>query len=127
MADQCAGHRKDGSRCRGTALPGKRSCFIHDPDLAQRRQEGAARGGRHKATEHRVRRDLRTDRLEPGELEGLLCRSLVETARGEMPPAVLSALAAGVRAYVAVREAGTMDERLSMLEAVAELEKARSA
>jgi len=116
MAEQCAGRRKDQSRCRGTALPGQRHCFIHDPDLAMRRAEGAAKGGRHKATEHRVRRDLLTDRLAPAEVEGVLCRAITQTVAGEMPPGVLSALAAGVRAYVAIRQATEFEQRLAAVE-----------
>ena len=46
MANQCTARCRDGSRCKGRALPGESLCFAHSPTLRQRRQEGAATGGR---------------------------------------------------------------------------------
>lgn len=63
-----------------------------------------------------MRRDLLRDRMEPAELEGLLCRALNQTVEGTMRPGMLTALATGIRAYVAIREAGTVEDRIRQLE-----------
>jgi tRNA U55 pseudouridine synthase TruB len=55
--------------------------------------------------------------MEPRAVEGLLCRGMLQVMSGHMAPGMLSAIAAGARAYVAVREAGEVEERLSSIEA----------
>jgi hypothetical protein len=55
--------------------------------------------------------------MSPPEIEGLLCRSMVQVMTGKMAPNMLSAIAAAARAFVAVREAGEVEERIAAIEA----------
>lgn len=42
---QCSHKKRDGSRCRANALPGKTQCLFHDPVRAQQREAGRRQGG----------------------------------------------------------------------------------
>lgn len=110
----CAGKRRDGQPCRGRPLPGSRFCLAHDPALAQRRAEGAARGGRNRANVVRLR-GLVPPRLLPtfDRLEG----ALGKVEAGTLTPAQAQALASLARAMVQVLQAGELEERLRDLEA----------
>ena len=50
----CQGHRKDGSPCRGQALPSGSYCFAHAPELADKRREVRKRGGANSARRARL-------------------------------------------------------------------------
>lgn len=42
---QCQHKKRDCTRCRANALPGKTRCLFHDPDRAGQRAAGRRRGG----------------------------------------------------------------------------------
>jgi hypothetical protein len=66
----CKGVRKDGTPCRGVALPGSEGglCFFHDPLVAEKRRLGRLKGGK---TPRRQNLDIPPDPAERQE-----CRAL---------------------------------------------------
>ena len=42
---RCRHKTQNGTSCPNLARPGKRSCWVHDPGLAEKRAEGRSRGG----------------------------------------------------------------------------------
>lgn len=117
MHGRCVATNKDGTPCSATPRPGRDWCRWHDPDLAEKRQAERAAGGEARSNKRRARKLLLDARMCPAEIEGLLSRGMVQVATGKMTPGMLSAIAAGARAYVAVHEAGAVEERLSSIEA----------
>ena len=115
MATGCKAINKAGAPCSATHYRDG-WCRWHHPDLEAERVREREAGGRAKSNKARARRYLRDARMGPDELEGLLCRALIQVSSGQMSPGVLTALAAGVRAYVAVREHGELDARLEAVE-----------
>lgn len=114
-ARQCTATNKDGNPCGAQAWKDG-LCRWHHPDLETQRQASRAAGGRAKSHKAQARKYLMGSRMSPAEVEGLIARALIQVTVGEMPPGVLSALAAGARAYVVVREASEIEERLAAVE-----------
>jgi hypothetical protein len=85
--------------------------------MEETRKAERVSGGEAKSNKRRARKLLLEARLEPRTVEGLLCRGMLRVMSGHMTPGQLSAIAAGARAYVAVREAGEVEERLAAVEA----------
>jgi hypothetical protein len=109
----CAATRKDGQPCTVRVLGTGRFCWAHDPAQADHRAAVRAKGGRNRAHAARV------ERLVPGTLRpvlALLLEALDETRRGELDAKTAGALAALAGAICRVYQAGTLEERLQVLE-----------
>ncbi len=91
-------------------------CRWHHPSLKEARKAERIAGGEARSNKRRARKLLLDARMSPPEIEGLLCRSMLQVMSGHMAPNMLSAIAAGARAFVAVREAGDVEERLAAVE-----------
>lgn len=116
MRSRCKATNKDGSPCSATPRSGRDWCRWHDPDFEARRQEERAAGGRARSNRSRARKHLLDGRMSPQEIEGLVCRALIRAMTDQITPGMLSAIAAGARAYVAVHTAAEVDERLHDVE-----------
>lgn len=116
MDTGCKAITTAGTPCSATPRPGRDWCRWHDPDLAEKRQAERVAGGEARSNKRRARKLLLDARMSPAEIEGLLSRGMVQVMTGKMAPGMLSAIAAGARAYVAVREAGEVEERLAAIE-----------
>ncbi len=92
-------------------------CRWHHPDLEERRAAERREGGRARANARRARKELQQSAMTLKEIDGLLCRSMVQVARGDMSPGVASALGTLARSVIAVRDAGEITERLERVEA----------
>jgi hypothetical protein len=119
MVRQCTAITRDGSRCRGTPLPGKVFCFAHDPDLAGTRAAAAAAGGRNKANRARARKRVLAAGLSLDEVDGALCQALLDVLDGTIEPGVATAAATVARSITAVRQAGEIEQRIAALEQAA--------
>jgi hypothetical protein len=94
-------------------LHGKAFCFAHDPDLAERRRQANAQGGKNKATVRRL------DRLTPITLRPVLQtlhNALIGLEDGSVDPRVGTAMAAVAGAIVKVHEVAELEARLEALE-----------
>jgi hypothetical protein len=111
---QCAGIRKDGSRCGARIVLASGFCLQHDAASTDIRDAAHRAGGRGTSSMRRAARTL------PGPLATVLdrlTRALDETHSGAITPAQATGMAALARAIVAVVTAGEMEDRLRALEA----------
>jgi hypothetical protein len=110
----CRATRKDGSPCRSEIVLASGYCPMHDP--ARREQVAAARakGGQQKATAARAAK-LVPVVLRPV-LDGLL-EVFEEVKAGQRDPRTATALATIAGAIVEVYQVGTLEERVTALEA----------
>ncbi len=113
---QCAGTRKDGSRCTARVMGAGSYCFAHDPEKAAQRQAARASGGRNRATRARL------DRLVPATLRpmiGSLLEALDEVHVGDLDPKQASAMAALAGAITRAYAVGVLEDRVAALEGTA--------
>jgi hypothetical protein len=125
MAIQCIGTRKDGSPCKGTPLAGRDYCFAHDETLNERRRQGSIKGGANRSSRARARKQLADAVMTIGDLDGLLCRALVQVAAGKMEPSIGTAMATIAKTVTAIRSTGELERRLEELERAAGLTNVR--
>jgi len=113
MQKTCLASRKDGKPCGGRALVSG-YCFAHDVELQQARQDGAARGGRGKATVKRAMRRMPED--VRGVLD-LLMASLEEVYAGSLDPRAATAMSSLGSTIARLVEVHSLEARLEELEA----------
>jgi hypothetical protein len=79
--NQCAGYKRDGSKCTATVEPPIRFCWWHDPDNAEKRRRAASRGGSSRPSREirTLKADLRDliGRVESGELESTQANTII--------------------------------------------------
>jgi hypothetical protein len=122
---KCLGIRKDGSPCQGTPLAGRDYCFAHDESLNERRRQGSIKGGANRSSRARARKQMQDALLSINDIDGLLCRALVQVAAGRMDASVGSSLATISKTLVGIRQAGELEKRLEQLEQAAGLGNVR--
>ena len=119
MGIQCIGTRKDGSPCKGTPLAGRDVCFVHAPELIERRREGSAKGGANRSSRARARKQLTDSVMTISDIDGLLCKSLIQVSEGKLEPGPANAMAGLAKAITGIRQAGELERRLEELEQAA--------
>ena len=111
---QCAGTRKDGTRCTARVMGAGSFCYAHDPARAAERDAARRKGGAGRATA------ARAEKLVPAVLRPVLI-TLLQTLQGAkagtIEPRRATAIGSVARAIVAVYQVGTLEERLQALEA----------
>ena len=94
-------------------------CRWHHPELEAQRQAERAAGGQARSNKVRARRQLADAVLTINDLDGLLCRALVQVAAGKVEPGVGSAMATIAKTITGIRQAGELERRLEELERAA--------
>ncbi len=120
----CAATRKDGQRCTAPPRQGSAYCFAHDPAQAEARQAGHEKGGRGKVTAARM------GKLVPAVLRPVLDTLLAavgEVKAGTLTTQQAGALSSLAGAIVKVYQVGTLEERLTALEATQQSTETRRA
>ena len=110
---RCLATRKDGSPCKGRALPSSDVCRFHSAQHLAEAPRLRVLGGRAKS------RANRAGKLVPATLRPVLDRLLAALARvdeGQMPARQAAALAALASAICRVYELGEAEQRLRELE-----------
>ena len=120
MATRCQAKNAAGNPCSAYVREGDQFCRWHDPERETERKAWSVKGGKNKSNMARLRKLWSEERLDPSEVTGLLSAALVATYQGQLEPGVLSAIASGARALVAVHESTETEARLAALEAVAD-------
>ncbi|HAP89876.1 MAG TPA: hypothetical protein DCR15_09060 [Arthrobacter bacterium] len=113
-ASACEGTRKDGSACKGQALPSSAFCWAHDPANQGKVAQARSAGGKARS------RARRADRLLPATLRPVVAQlldAIGETHDGTLDARQASAMASLAGALVRVYQAGTLEERVAALEA----------
>ncbi len=119
----CRGTRRDGSPCRAQGLLDG-WCFAHHPDRTAERRAAREKGGRGKATA------VRAEKLVPAVLRPVLDTLLAavgEVKAGTLTTQQAGALSSLAGAIVKVYQVGTLEERLTALEAAQQATETRRA
>jgi hypothetical protein len=119
----CRGVRRDGQSCRAPGLLDG-WCFAHHPERAADRQASREKGGRGKATA------ARAEKLVPTVLRPVLDTLLAavgEVKDGTLTTQQAGALSSLAGAIVKVYQVGTLEERLTALEAAQQASDTRRA
>jgi len=85
--------------------------------LESQRQAERASGGAARSNKARARKQLADAVLTINDLDGLLCRALVQVAAGKLEPGVGTSMAGIARTITTIRTASELESRLSALEA----------
>src|SRR5262245_58936277 len=116
---RCGHKKRDGGPCPNPARPGKRTCWVHDPELAVVRAEGRQRGG--------VNRSKPTATLPPdspdlplktvADVVAVLGQTINQVRTGRLAVNVGNCL--GVLAVVLLKaiEGSDLEQRIAALEA----------
>jgi hypothetical protein len=116
---QCERLKKDGTRCRAQALPGKSLCCFHDPELAAKRAEGRKRGGQARSKPAVV---LPPDTPElplrtVADVITALGLTINQTRKGELDVKVANAVGYLSGVLLHALKDGELEQRLAALEA----------
>jgi len=116
-ANGCTATTKSGSPCSATPRVGTGYCPWHDPGLADERHGWKINAGKSKSTRNRARKRILSAALDLHEIDGALCRALLDVLDGTLEPGIATAAATVARTVSAIRTASELETRLTALEA----------
>jgi hypothetical protein len=122
MDSQCKATNAQGKPCSAQARP-TGYCQWHDPALVAERAEWRRQGGAARSNKARAKKALPDTVLTPPELQGVLSKAIRDVLAGQLEPGPANAAAALSRALVTLREATELEERLSVLERAAGIDR----
>ena len=118
--NRCETVRSNGERCRAQALPDQVGCWAHDPGSREKADEARRRGGVNRSNVARATRRLPRDMKD---LSRRILEAFEQVSAGELAPDRAHAMARLASVYVQLHQAGEVEMRLEVLEAVAETRK----
>ncbi len=110
----CTATRRNGEPCRAQALPERRLCWAHHPEMRQKADAARRRGGENKANVVRAGKHVPKDMRD---LARRLLEAIDEVHRGELMPDQARAMASLAGAVCRVYEVGEVEQRIADLEA----------
>ena len=121
MVERCLGQNRDGSACQAKPRPGSDRCPWHTPALAEQRRAWSRKGGQSRSNKARTAKRLPSEVLTMSELQGVLCVVLRDVIAGKTEPGIGNCAAGLGRAIAAVAQVAEIEERLTALEAAAQI------
>jgi hypothetical protein len=114
----CSGRKRDGSPCPNAARPGKPTCWVHDPELADRRAEGRRRGGLNRSrpavTLPRATPDAPLESVQ--DVARFLAVTLNQARTGRVGVNVANCLFVGAGVLLRALETSDLERRIAALE-----------
>ncbi len=121
MEQMCIATTKEGRPCSAGPVRPSGYCYWHDPALLEQRLTDRQRGGAARSNVARARKQLQRDVMTLSDVQGVLCRTLARVVAGETEPGVGTAAATLGRAIAAIATVADLEQRLTALEAVADI------
>ncbi|MDP9357795.1 MAG: hypothetical protein M3R02_21405 [Chloroflexota bacterium] len=121
MDRQCKGANAAGQPCDAKPVRPSGWCYWHDLALEAERTEGRRKGGAARSNRARAKKRLPAESLTLQEVQGLLSVALKGVLAGRIEPGIANASANVARAIAAVAQAGEIEERITALEAAAQI------
>jgi hypothetical protein len=118
MATKCSAIAKSGSRCQTPAVAGLSFCYLHAPEMAERRRAAAVKGGRNRSAKARAAKQI-PEAMDAETLAGWLSLLFTSVLSGKVEPRVGTACAAIARTLHEVRHTTELEQRLAELEQAA--------
>ncbi len=110
----CTATRRNGEPCRAQALPERRLCWAHDPEMRQKADAARRRGGENKANAVRARKKMGADLHD---ISKMIEAALAGVYKGTMTPQQGQSIASLAGAWVRLHDAGEVQARIEELEA----------
>jgi hypothetical protein len=123
MTTTCLAIAKSGVRCKTSVVAGSQYCYLHDPAMAERRREGARRGGANRSNKARALKHIPAS-FTGEELAGWLSLLFTQVIEGQVEPRIGTAAATIARTLMDVKTSTDLEQRLSQLEGRAGIEVA---
>jgi hypothetical protein len=131
MSAKCRGKTKEGKPCSATPRPGSPWCAWHSPELAGKRAEWSRKGGENSSHENRAKKALAGGFRDVEIAQATMLQVLAKLYKGEMDPAVATAMATVARSIDALAKttgAAGLEEQLAEMRAqIAVLSERRGA
>lgn len=118
---RCTAITRSGNPCGATPVPGGSLCAWHAPGWAEQRREWSRRGGANRSSRARTAKRLPAEVMSMTELQGVLSAVLRDVIAGKTEPGIGNCAAGLGRAIAAVAQVAEIEERLTALEAAAQL------
>jgi len=118
MDSKCKAPNRTGKPCSATHFKDG-YCRWHHPDLEAQRAAERAAGGQARSNRARARKQLADAVMSITDLDGMLCRALVQVASGRMEPGIGTSMAGIAKTIVGIRATGELERRLEELERAA--------
>ncbi len=115
MAVKCSAIAKSGSRCSVSVVTGSSFCYLHDPAMAERRREGAKKGGHNRSTKARATAQI-SEAMSAMDLAGWLSLLFKNVVDGRVEPRIGTAAATIARVLLEVKTTTELERRLEELE-----------
>src|SRR5438046_1442492 len=101
MDTRCQAKTKSGRPCNAKPAPGDTLCPWHSPQWIDRRKAWSIKGGQNKATAARTSKLVYAARVKTiPTLQRLLSKAIDDALAGEVPPALLNAVASASKTIV---------------------------
>ncbi len=111
----CSYLKDDGTRCRAAPLRGEPWCYVHHPDLAQKRQAASRRGG-HRGGRGRPLAELAAVKRQLRDLADDVIAERIDRGNAAVASQVLNVYLRAVSVEVKVREQDEILQRIDALE-----------
>jgi hypothetical protein len=111
----CSAIARSGSRCRTPVVAGSSFCYLHAPEMAERRREAAVKGGRNRSAKARALKQI-PPAMSAEDLAGWLSLLFTNVMAGRIEPKIGTACATIARTLHEVKHATELEERLQALE-----------
>jgi hypothetical protein len=115
MATKCSAIAKSGSRCQTPVVVGSSFCYLHSPEMADRRREAARKGGRNRSAKARAQKQI-PPAMSADDLAGWLSLLFTNVMAGRIEPKIGTACATIARTLHEVKHATELEERIAELE-----------
>ena len=113
----CEKIKRDGQRCRGTAMEGSGYCYFHNPAMEKQRKAAQQRGGRANRAPV-LPADVPDVQLESSkDIAVLLAQTINQARKGQIGPKVAGTIGYLASSLGRVLETSNLEERLARVEA----------
>ena len=113
----CSYLMPDGGRCRAAPMKGEAWCYVHHPDLAEKRRAASRRGG-HRGGRGRPLAELADVKRQLRELADDVVAGRVDRANAAVAGQLLGAFLRAASVEMKVKELDEIEIRIAALEAM---------
>ena len=115
---RCTHKKRDGSPCPNLTRSGKTTCWVHDPELAEKRAEGRRRGGvnRNKPAATLPLNEIDAPLSTVADVATFLAATMNHVRTGRLAVSVGNCLFVGAGVLLKALEIGNLEQRIAALE-----------
>ena len=112
---RCATIKRDGTRCKAQAVEGYDQCFMHAPELAEKRKKATSKGGR-TGGRSRPKDRMGTIHWTADDMIHQLIKNQIEPARAAVIAQLLNVKIRAISTDLQIDERLELEQRMTELE-----------